>query len=109
PASSAEEPPVVEPPASSAEEPPVVEPPASSAEESDSLRRPEPPNPSWAERYRACSSEEARIELTRLALTTRPDLKAPAWAADIALGETRARDLLRAARASRKVMAPADS
>ncbi|MFE6188062.1 DUF2637 domain-containing protein [Streptomyces sp. NPDC056465] len=121
PASSAEEPPVEEPPVdSSTEEPPVEEPPVDSSTEEppvdSSTEEPpvdsgaeEPPNPSWAEQYRACSSEEARIALTRLALVTRPDLKAPAWAADIALGETRARDLLRAARAPRKVMAPADS
>ncbi|MCX4858377.1 DUF2637 domain-containing protein [Streptomyces canus] len=52
----------------------------------------------WAELYEECSTEEARIALTREALSDRPKLTAPQWAVDIGKGETRARDLLRAAR-----------
>ncbi|MFF3378178.1 DUF2637 domain-containing protein [Streptomyces sp. NPDC002680] len=52
----------------------------------------------WAALYEACSTEEQRIALTRNALPDRPKLTAPQWATDIGKGETRARDLLRAAR-----------
>ncbi|MFF3877981.1 hypothetical protein [Streptomyces sp. NPDC001978] len=52
----------------------------------------------WAVLYEACSTEEQRIALTREALPARPKLTAPQWAVDIGKGETRARDLLRAAR-----------
>ncbi|MCZ1001135.1 hypothetical protein O1M63_28775 [Streptomyces mirabilis] len=48
--------------------------------------------------YEACSTEEQRIALTRDALPARPKLTAPQWATDIGKSETRARDLLRAAR-----------
>ncbi len=52
----------------------------------------------WPVLYEACSTEEERITLTRDALRDRPKLTAPQWAVDIGKGETRARDLLRAAR-----------
>ncbi|MFK0106402.1 DUF2637 domain-containing protein [Streptomyces sp. NPDC091217] len=52
----------------------------------------------WPVLYEECSTEEERITLTREALSTRKKLTAPQWAADIGKGETRARDLLRAAR-----------
>lgn len=52
----------------------------------------------WAVLYEACSTEEQRIALTRDALPDRPKLTAPQWATDTGKGETRARDLLRAAR-----------
>ncbi|MFJ5901486.1 hypothetical protein ACIQFZ_40390 [Streptomyces sp. NPDC093064] len=45
-----------------------------------------------------CSTEEERVALPREALTGRPKLAAPQWSVDIGKGETRARDLLRAAR-----------
>lgn len=52
----------------------------------------------WAVLYEECSTEEQRIALTREALPERAKLTAPQWAVDIGKGETRARDLLRAAR-----------
>ncbi|MEU4094453.1 DUF2637 domain-containing protein [Streptomyces sp. NPDC026673] len=52
----------------------------------------------WAVLYEECSTEDERIALTRGALGDRPKLTAPQWAVDIGKGETRARDLLRAAR-----------
>ncbi|MFB7323438.1 DUF2637 domain-containing protein [Streptomyces sp. NPDC056190] len=52
----------------------------------------------WAVLYEKCSTEEERVALTREALTDRPKLTAPQWSVDIGKGETRARDLLRAAR-----------
>ncbi|MGW4047554.1 DUF2637 domain-containing protein [Streptomyces sp. NPDC004721] len=52
----------------------------------------------WAVLYEECSTEEERVALTREALTGRPKLAAPQWSVDISKGETRARDLLRAAR-----------
>ncbi len=63
-------------------------------------RPPLPPDTSrpWSVLYEACSTEEERIALTREALPDRPKLTAPQWAVDIGKGETRARDLLRAAR-----------
>ncbi|MFF4504801.1 DUF2637 domain-containing protein [Streptomyces sp. NPDC001401] len=60
----------------------------------------------WPVLYEACSTEEERIALTRDALGDRPKLTAPQWAVDIGKGETRARDLLRAAR---KLAADADA
>ncbi|MFJ3248501.1 hypothetical protein [Streptomyces sp. NPDC086782] len=48
--------------------------------------------------YEKCSTEEERVALTREALTDRAKLTAPQWSVDISKGETRARDLLRAAR-----------
>ncbi|MGW1157742.1 DUF2637 domain-containing protein [Streptomyces sp. NPDC002519] len=52
----------------------------------------------WPVLYEECSTEEERIALTREALSARKKLTAPQWAVDIGKGETRARDLLRAAR-----------
>lgn len=52
----------------------------------------------WAEKYEQCSTEQQRVDLTRTALAKSPDLTAPVWAKEIGKGETRARDLLRAAR-----------
>ncbi|MGW2700797.1 DUF2637 domain-containing protein [Streptomyces sp. NPDC001340] len=52
----------------------------------------------WAVLYEKCSTEEERIALTRDALSARKKLTAPQWAVDIRKGDTRARDLLRAAR-----------
>ncbi|MFE4421276.1 DUF2637 domain-containing protein [Streptomyces sp. NPDC056817] len=52
----------------------------------------------WAVLYEKCSTEEQRVALTREALTGRSKLTAPQWSVDIGKGETRARDLLRAAR-----------
>ncbi|MEU6318175.1 DUF2637 domain-containing protein [Streptomyces sp. NPDC047009] len=60
-------------------------------------RQPDSSRP-WAELYEACSTEEQRIALTRGALADRSRLTAPQWALDISKDETRARDLLRAAR-----------
>ncbi|MGW4822713.1 hypothetical protein ACWEP4_27900 [Streptomyces sp. NPDC004227] len=45
-----------------------------------------------------CSTEEERIALPREALTDRPKPAAPQRSVDIRKGDTRARDLLRAAR-----------
>jgi len=53
----------------------------------------------WAQEYKAAESEAARVALTRRALAERPRLTGREWAQDIRLGETRARNLLRAARA----------